>query len=161
MVVQVAGGLRWLAASLFDTVAGVGFAGGAVALALRSKGVRLAVQPVVDFCHASPVIAVAVLLGAPWVGVAVYQGLSVLLLGGTLGQRLLGLRVVRLQDGAKPGFLRIVLRAVVVAGGTVALFAGPLYGVLLDKRRRGIGDVLARTVVARRAPRASGLGGER
>lgn len=117
--------------------------------ALVVVGVRPAVQPVVDQAHADPIPMAVVLLGAPFVAVALYQALSVLVLGGTVGCRVAGLRVVRQQDGARPGALRALVRGLASAFGTMLFGSGPLWGLLIDRRRRGLGDIVARSVMVR------------
>jgi uncharacterized RDD family membrane protein YckC len=69
------------------------------------------------------------------------------LAGATLGQRALGLRVVR-GDGGRPGFLRALVRVI----GLLAGFAPGGLGVLwiaFDREKRGFHDHLARTYVVR------------
>jgi uncharacterized RDD family membrane protein YckC len=149
VVLDVTHGLRWAASSLLDTALGAAFAAGAAALLLDRKGVRLDVQPIVDFIHKSPPQAVILIGGGAFVGLSLYQVLTVAILGGTVGQRVLGLRVLRLKDGRRAGIVRSIIRGFLCAGGALFLLAGPLFGVFLDRKRRGFGDFLARTVVAR------------
>ena len=65
--------------------------------------------------------------------------------GQTPGMRLLGLRVIG-PDGASPSLRRSLVRIVGLAAAIVPLCAGFL-PVLVDDRRRGLQDFLARTVV--------------
>lgn len=65
--------------------------------------------------------------------------------GQTPGMRLLGLRVVA-HDGAQLGVSRSIVRVIGLALAIVPAFLG-FAPVLVDDRRRGIHDLLARTVV--------------
>lgn len=153
--IEIPGTIRWAAAALVDTTVSVGVAGGAVYAALTARGVRVAVQPVVDYVHADFVTGVATLAVPAFVALFALQLVTVVALGANVGQRIVGLRVLRLHDGKKPGIIRIVLRAIASAAGVVALGVGPFWALWLDGRRRGLGDIVARTVVAR-PPTAGG-----
>lgn len=74
--------------------------------------------------------------------------------GQTPGMRLMSLRVVG-PDGNAPSFKRAVVRVVGLAIAIVPAFAGFL-PVLVDNRRRGVHDLLARTVVIYDGATASG-----
>jgi uncharacterized RDD family membrane protein YckC len=67
------------------------------------------------------------------------------LAGETPGMRLMRMRVVD-QRGAPPGVGRSLLRLVGAVLAAIPLFAGYLL-VLIDDRRRGLHDMIARTVV--------------
>jgi uncharacterized RDD family membrane protein YckC len=68
------------------------------------------------------------------------------LLGGTIGHRILDLRVVPVRDGktytAPPGILPGVVRALLISLVIPA--------VIFDRDRRGLHDLAARTIVVRR-----------
>jgi uncharacterized RDD family membrane protein YckC len=74
--------------------------------------------------------------------------------GQTPGNRLLEIRVCRAVDGAAPRASVALLRFAGVILAALPLFAGFL-PILLDDRRRGVQDMLARTVVVT-APRHPG-----
>jgi uncharacterized RDD family membrane protein YckC len=153
--IVVASGLRQGLAGLIDAIVLLAASGGASFGLLRARGVTVDVQPIIDFAFAEREVAALVLIGAPLAIVAAYQLVGVAALQGTLGQRLVGVRVVRIATGGRPGFLRATVRAVFCALGVAALGAGPLYGVFVDRWRRGWGDLVARTVAASSRPRAS------
>lgn len=148
-VLVLGSGWRLALARLVDAALSLALAGTALFGALTALGVRFAVQPLVDYLHQSPVPAAAVLLGTPFAAFALYQALSVLVLRGTLGCRLAGLRVVALTDGSRPGLVRSVVRGVAAAAGALLFGSGPLWGIFVDRRRRGLGDIVARSVVVR------------
>lgn len=86
----------------------------------------------------------------------VYEGAAVALWGRTLGKLVLGLRVARYTDGAKPtpwqAVQRIVLPQVAAAipvSFSGALVAGVYCTALLDPLRRGVHDHAAGTIVVR------------
>jgi uncharacterized RDD family membrane protein YckC len=68
--------------------------------------------------------------GSAAFGFFFYLSVTVLLipvgmaLGGTLGQRIVGLRIVRASNGARPGFVRGFARWLVAIFGAALLFAG-------------------------------------
>jgi len=148
-VLVLGSGWRLALARLVDAALSLALAGAALFGALTVLGVRFAVQPLVDYLHQSPVPAAAVLLGTPFAVFALYQALSVLVLRGTLGCRLAGLRVVALADGSRPGLVRSVVRGVAAAAGALLFGSGPMWGIFVDRRRRGLGDIVARSVVVR------------
>jgi uncharacterized RDD family membrane protein YckC len=74
-----------------------------------------------------------------------YQTLAHLLIGATLGKRLLGLRVVG-PDGRRPGPGRSALRAAAAVAGVAALGVGPLLA-LFTLSGRALHDLLAGTTV--------------
>jgi uncharacterized RDD family membrane protein YckC len=65
--------------------------------------------------------------------------------GRTVGQRMMGLRVVE-YDGEQPHFIRSVIRTVMMGLCIVICFVG-FIPVLFDRRRRGLHDIVARTTV--------------
>ena len=70
--------------------------------------------------------------------------------GQTLGKALLGIEVVREEDGAVPGVGRAALRALIF------LFADMIAGVfvmLSSQRRQRPGDMVAKTLVVRKRRR--------
>jgi uncharacterized RDD family membrane protein YckC len=67
------------------------------------------------------------------------------LVGATPGMRLMRMRVFD-EHGAPPGLARSALRLVGAVLAAIPLFAGYLL-VLVDDRRRGLHDMIARTVV--------------
>jgi uncharacterized RDD family membrane protein YckC len=71
--------------------------------------------------------------------------------GQTLGSRLLEIRVCRAADGSVPSAGGALVRFAGLILAAVPLFAGFL-PILVDDRRRGVHDMLARTVVVS-APR--------
>lgn len=143
------GFLRWAAAASVDVVVSVAVTSGAIVAALGARGVRVAVQPIVDYLAADVVTGVATFFVPAFVALFLLQALTVLALGATVGQRVMGLRVLRVHDGTKPGVLRILLRAAGSALGVVALGVGPFWALWLDGKRRGLGDIVARTVAAK------------
>lgn len=150
-VLVLGSGWRLALARAVDGLATAALAAGLLLGALSAVGVRAAVQPVVDRSHADPVTMAGLLLAVPFCAVALYQAVTVLFLGGTLGCRLAGLRVVRQCDGARPGAMRALVRGLASALGTLLFGSGPLWGLLIDRRRRGLGDVVASSVVVRAA----------
>lgn len=69
------------------------------------------------------------------------------LFGGTLGKRLLGIEVVTVPDGARPGLWRAALRALMFLStdGLLGLFV-----VMRSPTRQRPGDLVTETVVVRR-----------
>jgi uncharacterized RDD family membrane protein YckC len=89
---------------------------------------------------------VSILVGAGWaltVGAYFVGFWSVT--GQTPGMRLMHLRVL-VAAGTPPGFWRSVVRLVGLVLSIIPLFLG-FVPVLVDDRRRGLADFLARTVV--------------
>ncbi len=76
--------------------------------------------------------------------------------GQTPAMRLMEIRVLG-PDGEPPGVLRAFVRLVGLGLAIVPLFAGFL-PVLVDDRRRGLHDFMARTVVVHAEPEAPALG---
>jgi len=74
-----------------------------------------------------------------------YGALAGALDGATVGQRLLGLRVVG-PDGGAPGLLRSAVRAGLAVTGAAALGAG-LWPAILTNSGRGLHDLVTGTVV--------------
>ena len=69
-------------------------------------------------------------------------------LGGTAGQRVLGLRVVNATSGANLGFGRAVLRYVGYLVSVAVLFVGLVWAAF-DPRKQGWHDKVAGSVVVR------------
>jgi len=76
-----------------------------------------------------------------------HAALGHVLLGATLGKRLLGLRVAG-PDGAPPSLARSAARAVLALVGSVPLGLGPAVA-LFTRSGRALHDIAARTVVVR------------
>jgi len=74
-----------------------------------------------------------------------YGALAGALEGATVGQRLLGLRVVG-PDGGAPGLLRSAARAALAVTGAAALGVG-LWPAILTNSGRGLHDLVTGTVV--------------
>jgi uncharacterized RDD family membrane protein YckC len=125
----------------------VGLAGMAVLLALNVKATP---QGLVDAFHADP----TQLLALPAVAVGVvtlYLLVPGLLFGATLAQRLVGLELVVQKTGEPASLLRLVIRSLLTAVFTALLLASPAWALLVDRWRRGLGDVLAGTICVRRS----------
>jgi uncharacterized RDD family membrane protein YckC len=139
----VPGALRQWGAAMVD---GLGVAA-AVFVALRAllaaSGVRPSVQAVVDALHQDPVAVAPLLLAIPS-GVFAWHALAARL-QGTPGQRLVGLRLVD-RMGRRPTLPRLLVRAGLQALATLLCLAGPAWALLVDGRRRGVGDIVAGTV---------------
>lgn len=85
----------------------------------------------------------------PFLGIAVgYLVIFSALAGATLGQRALGLEIVR-GDGGRPGFVRATIRALALLLGLAPGGLGVLW-IAFDREKRGLHDHLARTYVVRR-----------
>jgi uncharacterized RDD family membrane protein YckC len=88
----------------------------------------------------------AILAGVAWIAVVgFYFVLFWSTAGQTPGMRVLALRVLG-PDGEHPRIARSIVRVIGLALAIVPLFAG-FIPVLFDRRRRGLPDLLARTVV--------------
>lgn len=85
------------------------------------------------------------LVGAAWVTVVFAYQLAGNLNGGTIGKRLLGLRVVA-RDGGPPGFRRSLIRAAVWLIGSTAGSFGFLVA-LFNRENRTLHDYASGTVV--------------
>lgn len=106
-----------------------------------------------------PDMEVAPVLGPlGWVGLFVlliYEPLMVALWGATVGKRMMGIRVVRLADGTRPGIIRSVVRvAVPNLAGVATLGLGWLVvwivldlSLTFDRGSRGWHDRLSGTAV--------------
>jgi uncharacterized RDD family membrane protein YckC len=150
VVVEIPGLARWAAAAAVDAIVGSTIAFGAIASMLWSRGTRVAWQPVVDFVHADIAAGLVMLTAPPLAALVIAQLVSLFALGGSVGQRIAGLRVVNAANGGRPGPAQLGLRAVASSLGIIALLMGPLWGMWMDRRRRGLGDLVARTLVVRR-----------
>ena len=92
-------------------------------------------------------------LGAAWTLLAVLWQFAGNLAGGTLGKKLLGLRVVT-ADGSSPGFFRALVRALGwVLSTPLANFGFIL--ALFNSKTRALHDLLAGTYVVEGGPRRS------
>jgi uncharacterized RDD family membrane protein YckC len=125
-------------------------------LALVAAGVALAGASVgliaaLGGAH-GPAWLVGTSVGAGWVLAAyAYLVLFWSTVGQTLGMRIFGLRVVA-ANGAPPGVGRSVVRAFALALAIIPFFAG-LAPVLVERRRRGLHDMIAGTTVRYDEPR--------
>jgi uncharacterized RDD family membrane protein YckC len=90
---------------------------------------------------------VKVLAAAGWAfTLSAYFVLFWMATGQTPGMRLMHLRVVTERDNGRVGFVRALIRLGGLLLAIIPLFAG-FIPVLFDNRRRGVHDLLARTVV--------------
>jgi uncharacterized RDD family membrane protein YckC len=71
--------------------------------------------------------------------------------GATIGQSLLGLRVVREVDGGPLDAARAAVRILFFVVGFLAVYAGWLW-VAFEPRKRGWHDMMAKTIVVREMP---------
>ena len=86
------------------------------------------------------------LIGAAWVSMLFAYQLIGNMTGGTVGKRLLGLRVIVRDGGGSPGFGRALIRALVwLIGSTGANFGFIL--ALFNRENRTLHDFLSGTVV--------------
>jgi uncharacterized RDD family membrane protein YckC len=154
---ELAGTVRVALAAFIDTLLAGALAAAALVAFLQARGVRADWQPVVDMLHADPLMGALSLVGAPILVVAGYHFACVVVLSATLGQLALGLRVRARATGARPGVARSLVRALGTAAGVLLLGAGPCWGLLVDRERRGLGDLIARSFVVR----ANASAGER
>ncbi|HTP25732.1 MAG TPA: RDD family protein [Anaeromyxobacteraceae bacterium] len=76
-----------------------------------------------------------------------YGALSHGIMGATFGERFLGLQVTD-PSGGPPGLSRSAARAAMAVLGTAAFGLGPL-AALFTRSRRGLHDLVARTIVVR------------
>ncbi len=100
-------------------------------------------------------IALAVLLLGWILGYFIYQIVAVAY-GGGFGMRHIGIRVVRVEDGGRPGFFRSIIRLIArtifggvpIAGGIL----GPVDGLWMikDPHKQTWHDKVARTYVIER-----------
>jgi len=96
---------------------------------------------------ASDVAVVSLVVNAVVSLVAVAYFVVLWSAGGTIGQRIVGLRVVR-ENGRPPNLVRSVLRYVGLVISVAAVFIG-LVWVAFDPRKQGWHDKLAGTFVVR------------
>ena len=79
-----------------------------------------------------------------------YYGVPEALTGQTLGKRVMGIRVVRVEDGGPAGPGRVALRTLLrVVDGFAFYLVGVIVIALSGKRRGRLGDLAGRTAVAR------------
>jgi uncharacterized RDD family membrane protein YckC len=105
-------------------------------------GLILSLFTAVEVSSPGAVVGVA---GGWTIVVAGYFVLFWTLAGETPGMRLMRMRVVN-EHGESPGLWRSALRLVGAVLAAIPFFAGYLL-VLVDDRRRGLHDMIARTVV--------------
>jgi uncharacterized RDD family membrane protein YckC len=107
-------------------------------------GLLSLVGQLVGGVHLGPVAQVVA--ASAWVvATASYFAAFWTLAGQTPGMRAMRLRVVT-ADGGRPGAIRSLVRAVCLGLCIIPAFLG-LVPVLFDQRRRGLHDMVARTVV--------------
>jgi uncharacterized RDD family membrane protein YckC len=147
VVLDVASGVRQWAAALIDGAILVTAEAVAVHQSLSLVGLRPSLQALTDAVHGAPASLAPVALAA--VGTLLIGHATALWLGGSLGQRVAGLKLVD-HAGRPPTTARMAVRAVVGALGTLLFLAGPAYALFIDRYRRGPGDVVAGTVAVRR-----------
>ena len=117
-----------------------------VALGFRAlvavAGLKPSLQGVIDALHEDPIVVAPLMLSVP-LGFFAWHLLS-LVWTATPGQRLMRLILV---DGAgqRPSRRRLVVRAAGHALFGALCLAGPAWALLVDARRRGLGDVVAGT----------------
>lgn len=68
-------------------------------------------------------------------------------LSATLGQRIVGARVVTFAQGQRPARLRSAFRGAFAALGCLGCGVGPLWAIWIDSHRRSLGDRFAGTVL--------------
>jgi uncharacterized RDD family membrane protein YckC len=112
------------------------------AVASGAVGLILSLFTAVEVTSPGAVLGVA---GGWTIVVVTYFILFWTLVGATPGMRLMRMRVVDAR-GESPGPARAALRVVGAVLAALPLFAGYLL-VLVDDRRRGLHDMIARTVV--------------
>jgi uncharacterized RDD family membrane protein YckC len=86
-----------------------------------------------------------------WVVVSfLYYGISEAVSGQTLGKRLLGVRVVKLNGQGKPGGGSIAVRTLLrIVDGFLFYLVGLIVILATGRKRQRFGDLAARTTVAR------------
>jgi hypothetical protein len=146
-VIELVSPLRQWAAAVVDGCLGGALVLGAARGALALTDIRPTTQGIVDALHATGPLALLPLVGAIAVALLFFFALPVVLRASP-GQRALRLQLVD-KRGARAGFARLVLRAVLAAGSTLCFFAGPLWGLIVDSDRRSLADRLSGTFVAR------------
>jgi uncharacterized RDD family membrane protein YckC len=136
--VAYAGAVSRLAAYVFDlaVLSGLSAAGGAVAAYLVAvvTGHRLELSSDRDLAGAGLVVWWLLYFAGSWA-----------VTGRTLGMALFGLRVVR-RDGTRASALAALIRAVTFPL-SLALFGLGFVGILVDRQRRALHDLLAGTTV--------------
>ncbi len=124
-------------------VAGLAYA------SLQTLGMKVSLQGIIDATHQNLAGVLPALLCVP-AGVALWH-LAAVPLGATVGQRVVGLRLVTGLGTPAPA-PRLVLRALVAGLAALPLLAGPAFALFLDTKRRGPGDIVAGTVAIKRRP---------
>jgi uncharacterized RDD family membrane protein YckC len=94
----------------------------------------------------APTPELLALVGAAWVTLIFGYQLVGNMTGGTLGKRLLGLRVIARDEGGAPGFGRALVRALVWLVGSTGANFGFLVA-LLNRENRTLHDYASGTVV--------------
>ena len=152
----VAGWWRRIGALLIDGLVLVGPV--FVVLVVSGVDVDLETGELAEGSPSTAAIAVVVLL------VLAYNTTLVSARGATIGKASMGLRVVPLDDGSIPAWDRALIRALVPQGaGALPVVGVPLLAAcyalaLFDRRRRGVHDLAAGTMVIT-ARRCAGRGG--
>lgn len=82
--------------------------------------------------------------------VALYYVLMEAYLGQTIGKMFFGIRVVREEDGLRPGLKAAAIRTVLRLVDGIFFYVVGLVAVLASPRRQRLGDMAARTLVVRR-----------
>jgi uncharacterized RDD family membrane protein YckC len=142
---------RALGAGLVELVLVVVPAAGVGFLAAENRSIASAPSVVegVALTLATETRALVAFAIAAFVLHVLHNAVTVPELGGTLGCRMFGIRVASRTTGRRLGLARAALRGALSAGGALLCFAGPLFGVFVDPLRRGLGDLVAGTVLIR------------
>ncbi len=104
----------------------------------------------------TPTPQLLALVGAGWITAVFGYQLVGNMNGGTIGKRLLGLRVIA-RDGGQPGFVRSLVRAAVWLIGSTAGSFGFLVA-LFNRENRTLHDYASGTVVVEAAPKSAAEG---
>jgi hypothetical protein len=139
---ELPGAGRHLVAAVVDAVGITAMLALCLWFVVRIGGVRPSPQGVIDALHASPLDVVPLAASLP-VAFFVWHLLA-LAFSGTPGQRVAGLVLVD-AAGRRPSRARLVVRAAGQALGGVLFLAGPAWALLVDARRRGLGEILTGT----------------
>lgn len=101
-----------------------------------------------------PVVGLLVFVGIASIGAVAYEVSLIAVRGATLGKQIVGIRVLREQDGQPPGWGSSVLRWVIPYAGAAVCGIGQLVVYLSpffddSGRRQGWHDKIAKTLVVR------------